>query len=172
MGPFGRLFFYSLYTNWVLWRWSNLMLQACPLCGTGVEKYRIPWFIAQSTAESIYNTKANFSLFQLFYFFHSADQRLQNENICYPWFLFKARLGFSFSPLMFACYLCLGPPPNLTGVWVTCKLVFTWRSNISCVTLSKWFELVTVLFCFGGFFSLYRWSCINPQGTEHGDSID
>lgn len=45
--------FYSSYTNWVLWGWSNIKLRACPLCGPAVEKYWKAWFIAWNTAESI-----------------------------------------------------------------------------------------------------------------------
>lgn len=146
MGPFGRLFFYSLYTNWVLWRWSNLMLQACPLCGTGVEKYRIPWFIAQSTAESIYNTKANFSLFQFFYFFilQTKDYRMRTSVI--PDSFLRLGWGFLSFPWCLLAIFTLDLYQTLLGFGLYVGYLLLPEG------LSKWFELVTILLCF--FFSL------------------
>lgn len=78
----------------------------------------------------------------IFYFFYSADQRLQNENICYPWFFFEdCSCVLLSSPCCLPAIFTWTPyhTPNLAGLWVT-------RNSVLPVEGSgKWFELVARL---------------------------
>ena len=157
------MFFYSLYTNWVLWGCSNIKLQACPLCGAGMEKYWKLWFIAQSAAESIQHHSQFFIPLTLFLFCGpkiTGWEHLLSQTLVLGW------LCFSFFPLV-VCLLSFAWAPYLTSA--SC------RSAVQISLLGVWDNSVLSVEGSGNdliwrpdylIFLPQACGCINPQGTE------